>query len=94
MKTTEEYITFCEEIKEKKKGLITLENEARELYIEANKPFPIDTEVKITFSSGRTDTGTIKSFGILHDKKVYVTAYSTGNKTKYISVPYLNIEKV
>jgi hypothetical protein len=92
--TTENYITFCEEIKEKKKGLTALENEVRETYIEANKPFPIDTEVKITFESGRTDTGLIKSFGILHDKEVYVTSYKSGAKMKYISTPYNKIEKL
>jgi hypothetical protein len=91
--TTEE---FLEKVKYTK-GLIKYQEEELEKiknsYIESNKPCDIDQKITIKRTNGRTTTGKAHAFGILYDKKVYVTAIKPDKGAiVYISVPYAEIQ--
>lgn len=80
--TKEFYIEETERLKE---ALAQLRND----YLEANKPFPIGTNIKMMFTSGRIVDGIILTLGISVDKQVYVTSYKCNKdkKTKYCTIP-------
>lgn len=63
----------------------------KEDYIEANKPYPIGTKVKMMLggSLNRIVEGEILTVGISHDKTVYVTSYKCDkdHKVHYCTVP-------
>lgn len=88
--TTEEYLNHLENCK----TIIKAQNEKIErlksAYITKNQPCQVGQEVEIVLASGRIAKGTAHTFGILQDKKVYVTAYKDGT-VKYISTPYKSI---
>ena len=88
--TTEIYLEHLEKCKE----TIKVQNEKIErlksAYIKANQPCQVGQEVEIVLGSGRVVKGTAHAFGILQDKKVYVTAYKD-KVVRYISVPYKSI---
>jgi hypothetical protein len=85
--TTEEYLKHLEDCKAIIKAQTEKIERLKSTYIMANQPCQIGQEIEIVLASGRIAKGTAHTFGILQDKKVYVTAYKDGT-VKYISTPY------
>lgn len=89
----QEYLDALESIKAQIKEKNEAINDLTATYIYLNKPCEIDDLVKITRDSGRVTIGHVKSFGIFHDKHVYVTAIKPEKGAQqYISQPYKSIE--
>jgi hypothetical protein len=91
--TTEEYLKHLEDCKAIIKAQTEKIERLKSAYIMANQPCQVEQEVEIILASGRVAKGTAHTFGILQDKKVYVTAYKDGT-VKYISTPYKSIKIV
>jgi hypothetical protein len=91
--TTEEYLKHLEDCKAIIKAQTEKIERLKSAYVMANQPCQVEQEVEIILASGRIAKGTAHTFGILQDKKVYVTAYKDGT-VKYISTPYKSIKIV
>lgn len=85
--TTEEYLKHLEDCKTIIKAQTEKIERLKSTYIMANQPCQVEQEIEIVLANGRIAKGTAHTFGILQDKKVYVTAYKD-KVVKYISTPY------
>lgn len=66
--------------------------DARELYIESNKPCEKGDRVRITLESGRTVEGEANTFHILQYGDVHIASYKDGATMKHISRPTIKTE--
>jgi len=91
--TKEQYKEFKELMKESRSKLTKQENEAREAYIQSNKPCEIGQNVQVINYAGRKIEGTAKGFSIGNDLEVYVDAISPSKgSTIYLSKPHKSIK--
>lgn len=93
----EQYLKVIAEEKEIQNESNKRMSEAREKYLKTCTPFEKETEVKITFNSGRVAHGKVNSYAIWKDKSVFLNSYKDLNdndKIKYISVPPQKVEKL
>lgn len=67
--------------------------DARELYIESNKPCEKGDRVRITLESGRVVEGEANAFHILQDGNVHIASYKdVSSVMKHISRPTIKTE--
>ena len=83
----EEFLNEREILNNEIKYLNKKKETLKKYYINKSKPCDLNDFIEIVLSSGRKVTGKAKSFGILSDKRVHVTAYKYGAKTMYITTP-------
>lgn len=91
--TKEQYKEFKEQMKESRSKLTKQESEAREAYVEANKPCEVGQHVEVINYAGRKIEGSAKGFSIGNDLEVYVDAISPlKGSTIYLSKPHKSIK--
>lgn len=66
--------------------------EAREEYLESNKPCQKGDRVRITLESGRIVEGEANAFHILQDGDVHIASYKDGATMRHISRPTQKVE--
>ena len=95
--TKEDYNQQLERLNKTIKAVEDSKLAVRDQYIFSNAPAQIDQEVSITLKGGRKAKGKVKTLGILANQTVCITSYedlNDVNKTKYITVPHLEVTPI